>query len=110
MISVKVNETECSVEFNGNTYTNRGAYVDDGFAMVYVNRLPKATNSTVLSGDKIEVTTWEGMLLGHGHIVSVWRLRNYDRMVSVRFTIDGVTYSGRFNYDGGQLVRGKRVK
>jgi hypothetical protein len=104
----KVNETECTFEVNGQKFTNRGAYVDDNFADVYVTRNEK--DRQALAGSTIKVTDWHGNKLGAGVILKEWRLRNYTRMVSVRFIIDGVVYSGRFNYDTGQLVRGKKVK
>lgn len=112
---MRLNETECTIELNGRQFTNRGAYIDGGFAMVYVKRnAEQAKIRPQLEGAVISVTDWHGNKLGAGLITSVWTQYGHVfgsyRMVSVRFVIDGVAYSGRFNYDNGELVRAKQMK
>ncbi len=101
---MKVNEKNSVFEFQGKKFTNKGAYVDKIFAHVYIINK---------DGGGI-ATTWDGKFLAHVQVVSEWKTRSkffgYLRWRSVRFTIDGITYSGRYCYDNGQLVRAKRVK
>ncbi len=100
---MKINETKCVFEFQGKKFTNSGAYVDKNFAHVYI---------THKDGKEI-ATTWNGEFLANVQIVSKWQTRSkffgYLNWRSVRFKIDGITYSGRYCYDNGQLVRAKRV-
>lgn len=102
---MQLNELKCTVKLQGREFTNRGAYVSNGFAHVYVK---------VTKNKAIIVTDWHGNKLGAGIIVSEWygygHVFGSYRMVSVRFVIDGVYYAGRLNIDGGELVRAKAVK
>ncbi len=107
---MQLNESNCVFRHNGVDYVNRGAYIDQGFAMVYIKRVD---TGPTLAGSIIRATDWYGNKLGAGVIVTSWtqwgRFGSY-RMVSVRFTIDGVLYGGRFAFDNGELVRAKQLK
>ena len=113
--NVLLNETECTIELGGRQFSNRGAYINENFAMVYIVRNEdQAKIRPQLKGSVIKVTDWNGNRLGAGLIVSAWvqygQVFGSYNMVSVRFVIDGIVYAGRFNYDNGQLVRAKRIK
>lgn len=102
---MKLNETHCPFTGpDGKVYTNRGAFIDERVAIVYM------TNKD----NGLKATDWQGNVLAETvHVTSEWtenRGQESYRMRAVRFTIDGMTYSGRYGYDWGQLVRAKRVK
>lgn len=105
---MELDEAECTIEHNGAKYTNRGAFVNGEYAQVYIK-----TNVPPRVGLPIQVTDWTGNVLGSGAVRTVWegysRYMESQRYASVRFTIDGVTYAGRLNWDSGELVRGRRV-
>ena len=110
-MSAKINETSCVVKLQGRSFEARGAYVDNDVAVVYV--------SSTLLPDGFEkdltITDWRGNVLTTDVVVTSERLCWGNRigqytMRCVRFTIDGVTYAGRYNSDWSQLVRGRRVK
>lgn len=103
--ALSVNETDCKITLDGQEFSANGAYVDEAFARVYVK-----TVGHPMSHSPITVTDWKGKELGKGKITSIWRMQTMDRMVQVRFTIGDKTYSGRFNYDAGELVFARRVK
>lgn len=104
MSRVILNETRCDFIFENKIFSNRGAYVDENFANVYVK---KTINN------QIEVTDWKGNTLGHGIITNEWhKWHTYAGKViyrHVNFKINNITYSGRYSPSSGELIRAKRL-
>jgi len=106
MMATKFVEKDCVFTHEGKDYESGGAYVLDDKALVYV-RL----------GDKT-VTDWHGNKLGTvlGYRLGDWRYLTAKgqpchpyRIAYVRVEMNGREWWGRYNYDGGNLVR-LRVK
>ena len=100
---MNINETECTFTHEGKSWTNRGAYVDDNFALVYLQENPR------------RVTDWRGNVIGKFWVISEWYRHNQygERytMRAVRIQLDGGNvYHGRYGSDWSQLVRARRVK
>lgn len=110
---MNLTETNCTFEFQGQKFTAGGADVTPEHATVYVKADAHA-GCCVVAGTPIKVSSWHGAALGSGRVVSTWfrwtPVLGRSRWVAVRFTIDGVTYAGRLNWDNGELVRGRAVK
>ena len=97
-------EQDCSIQYQGKTFTSGGSYRVGDRAAVYV----KQTNT------KLIVTTWQGERLGTAVVTSTWKKRTKFgcdtwKAYSVRFE-DGSRWYGRHNADWADLLFLKRYK
>ena len=93
-------ETDCVVEHQGQRYSAGGTYMTQGHALVYID------------GDR--ATTWNGEPLGRVTVVNRWRVptrwQGWYTMAAVRVVMaDGTKWCGRYNEDGGQACRLRRI-
>ena len=95
-------EQGCYIEFRGRKFQAGGAYILGDRAMAYVDEKAR------------KVTDWHGKVIGYivDHVIGNrrWTKHQTYRMAYVRCRIDGGQWWGRYNFDGGNLVRLRRVK
>ena len=114
-------EQDCAIEHNGHKFINGGSFLlacSDGYrrGIVYVKE-PSTDHHGGFFKDYRQnyragsgsVTTWHGEHIANAHFGIIYR-GNFCRMRSVRFTLDGVTYSGRYCPDWSQMVRVKSTR
>src|SRR5262245_10359732 len=90
-------ETDCTFEFNGQTFEAGGAVVTPERIVAY------------LDGGCL-LTDWHGKVIGSYRVTSSWATpRSYvsSRQYQIEAVVDGVTYTGR-SAGVGMIVKGKR--
>lgn len=101
-------ETDCTITGpNGQTATAGGASLvncSDGLVrgVVYA----KANSDGWHRG---QVTDWHGNVIAHATFSGVYRGGFGAKMRTVRFIVDGVTFSGRYGCDWSNAVKVKSV-
>lgn len=100
-----INETHCTIKHANKSYTNRGAYLDANCGLVYL----------VERNGALVATKWNGDLISDQvKVTNSWkrytRHAGYHIIKSIRVTINGITYHGRYGSDWSQLCRIRRVK
>lgn len=96
-------EENCVFEHEGQRFEAVGAYFldcSDGFCRGMVYACPS----------KGTVTTWRGVELAKATFGPIYRDGFGARMRSVRFVLEGVTYSGRYGCDWTDAVRVRSTK
>lgn len=83
---------------------------DSNIAHVYIVRNEEQEKvHPSLKGAMVRATDFEGKKLGAGYVQSYWRTLNGTRMVSIRFVIGGILYSGKFNIDKTEFCKAKAI-
>jgi len=98
-------ERDCTIEFQGKSFTSGGAMIVGDRAIGYLEK-----NSET---GKLEIRTWHGEKMGNAYIVSTWKLPRYcfisDEMMQVEAYIENKWYTGR-TCGIGMLWKGKVKK
>lgn len=113
-------ETDCKIEHEGRTFEAGGAWLcdcTDGYRRGVVYVKPAEPIQTPINGvyspsypRRGIVTDWHGNKLADASISMPFRGGFGARMRSVRFTIDGVTYTGRYGCDWASACRVKSTR
>lgn len=113
-------ETGCKIEHEGRTFKAGGAWLcdcTDGYRRGVVYAKPQGPILSSLGTPIINtwnergiVTDWHGNKIADAYFGHPYRGGFGARMRSVRFTIDGVTYAGRYGFDWSQAVRVRSTK
>lgn len=98
-------ETDCTITApDGTPITAGGAVITPNFVLCYVSGDGKGNTR----GD---LTTWHGEKIGTWRLVSSWKqiapygFAHWYTMRAISATIDGKDWHGRYNSDGGDLVK-----
>lgn len=110
-------ETNCVIEHEGQTFESGGAWLcdcTDGYRRGVVYAKPDKMNHDWREAMQFTasgvVTDWHGNVLAKATFGPVYRGGFGAKMRSVRFTVDGVTYTGRYGCDWAQAVRVRSTK
>ena len=101
-------ETDCNIDLGGREFTSGGAAFDlDNGGCLYVGA-PTGRNYLGYPGMSIPygpLTTWHGERVGTYWAINTYRNNLGATITSIRATIQGREYYGRYGSDWSQLVR-----
>lgn len=91
-------ETNCTIEHEGQSFTNNGAFVSDQYLIAYPDTETRG-----------ELKDWHGNVIGRCNVLSSWRINSWlsSHMFSYECFVDGVRYVGR-GCGKGMSLRAKR--
>ena len=97
-----INETNCTIEHNGQTFESGGAYIlpcKDG----------KLRGVIYVSNDQRTVTTWHGEFIAKVDTVSRYR-GNFCKMTRITFTYEGRKMIGEYCADWADACKVRSTK
>ena len=112
-------ERDCTISHEGREFASGGAWLakcSDGYWRGVVYAKPADPIQTPIRGQYAPsyprrgiVTDWHGNKLADATFGATYR-GNYCKMRSVRFALDGVTFTGRYCPDTADAVRVRSTK